>query len=43
MHHGVVEVIGVLKQHVKMPRKVVNKEQKKPTEAVEPALPSLQD
>ena len=40
VHQGVVEIIGVLKQHTKVPRKVVNKEQKKPTEAVEPALPS---
>ena len=35
-----VDVIGVLKQHSKMPRRVVNKEQKKQTDTVEPTLPS---
>merc|ERR1719198_2747229 len=35
-----VDVIGVLKQHTKMPCKVATKDQKKPTNPVEPALSS---
>ena len=40
VHHGVVDIIGVLKQPTKVPGKVVNKEQKKPAKPVEPTLPS---
>jgi len=40
VHHRCVDIIGVLKQHTKVPCKVVSKVQKKPTETVAPTLPS---
>ena len=40
VHHGGVDITGVLKQQAKAPRPLVHKAQKKPVEAAEPILPS---